>query len=98
MRYADGLGCESSRHCSSLSRASATVRITCTFKHSSRSRPLKNSMYSLPRTRHQRSDVLCVEEEVLRAGAQRELRELRQLREENCKLKRLVADLAGQAG
>ena len=47
----------------------------------------------LPRARDQRSDVLHLEEEVLGTGLS-ELRELRQLREENGKLKRLVADLS----
>jgi putative transposase len=46
----------------------------------------------LPRTRGQRSHVLRLEEEVFGTGLS-ELRELRQLREENSKLKHLLADL-----
>ena len=38
-------------------------------------------------------DVLQLEEEVWRLGAAAELRRLKQLEEENSKLKRLVADL-----
>jgi len=45
-----------------------------------------------PQARHLRSDVLCVRKRFGSLGTP-EIRELRQLREENSRLKRLVADL-----
>jgi putative transposase len=48
---------------------------------------------NLPGARGELSDVLRPEEEVLRVGFGR-IAQLRQLREENSKLKRLVADLS----
>lgn len=47
----------------------------------------------LPEDGDHRDDILSVEEEVWREGTP-EIRELRQLREENRKLKQLVADLS----
>nr|WP_236636927.1 hypothetical protein [Ralstonia pickettii] len=47
----------------------------------------------MPQAGHQRSDVLQLEEEVRGVGPS-ELRRMRQLEEENAKLKRLVADLS----
>lgn len=47
----------------------------------------------MPPGRDQRGDVLPLEEEVRSLGGT-EIRELRQLREENAKLDRLVADLS----
>ncbi len=48
---------------------------------------------NLSRGGHQRADVLRVEAQIRGLGLS-ELRELRQLREEHAKLKRLVADLS----
>ena len=47
----------------------------------------------VPQDGHQRRDVLRLEEEVRRYGPS-ELRRLRQLEEENRKLKQIVADLS----
>ena len=53
----------------------------------------RNGGRGLPQARHQPAELLSVEEEVCGLGLN-ELRELRQLRDENGKLKRLVADLS----
>ena len=47
----------------------------------------------LPAARRERGDVLRLEEEVRPSSGVTEMRELRQLRDENARLKRLVADL-----
>lgn len=54
---------------------------------------LERSVGRLQQGRRERSDLLLLEKEVRRAGVT-ELRELRQLREENGQMKRLVADLS----
>jgi hypothetical protein len=47
----------------------------------------------VPRQGHFGSDVLRLEEEVRQHGGVSELRKLRQLEDENVRLKKLVADL-----
>ena len=58
-----------------------------------RQNELGTSVEEVPQDGHQRGDVLCVEEEVQRHRPS-ELRRLRQLEEENRRLKQIVADLS----